>query len=1246
MLQVFYSNKLERLVDAMVDAVGHERRRLHQSPFDRTPVVVPNWNVEAYLKYEVARRKGIAAHMEHRQVVEFFESLLAESLLAGKEKSSGESYRVLDERTLQFLIIEALSDKELVASRELEQVRNYLGAAGDDREALELRRFQLSAHLAELFREYGYSRSELVEGWLEDDPSSVFKEQRWRHIERWQRAIWRDLFGAGGRLAKLADARGTQFLRLPEIFERVPHDDLQIPASVHFFATGKLGSVFERVLGQFGELTDVYLWTQNPCKEFWEDVVTDIDEERELLSSKAVDGGQLVLAGENRDEHFWEPERFPLPLRLWGRAGRDQVRMLNRLCAHDPRTLFEDPAVWKGKDGGGRGRKGEDSPGHERTEKQNSVLWQVQRDVLELAREREEPVEGLDDDSISVLACPGIQREAEVIASEIWALMRGERELWGDGELKFNEIAVIVNKDQRVEYQTHIQAVFRDVYDIPFNIVDMEANSQSRFVEALGLLLDLPFGTFKRRELLKLLTHPNLIANFDDVEPQTWLNWCDELNIVHGADHSDHRETYIEEDLFNWDQGLKRLVLGGFMTGEPSGDDRAFRHEQFHYLPHEYAHGETGSAARLVMTARSLIADAKRCRRDELTLRQWCERIGEFVDTYLAAAEDDEEFEMMRCRRLLTELAEVDVTERKVSYLIAREFIGKALGALEMRRGQYLADGVVVSSFLPARPMPFRAVFVAGMGEAYFPTSDGGDPLDLRQAKWQEGDAGSRDRDKYAFLQTLMSTRDRFYASYVSRDSRTGEAMEPSSVVRDLLHMLEQGYLGREKTAALIKEHPLRRFDPAYFSESDQFSENDDEADVLATNYHPEARREAAAYVMRESLRRHCREHNVPFPHLAMLDEALDSRDRERIGSVLGTYAKPRAKAEDDTVREISLSFSQLRQFIESPLQASARWMLGLRSDDEQDLLDVEDEIFESSYVGSLMLARDVFLETVTSRAPDENPAFLPVYEEKARYLELRGELPTGPFHEGERKKHLELLQTWRDNLGVLSVPGDAPLEIKRIGRAHRHTPVDEIWDSVSFEIELASEDGEPQQVRVELFGETEALAGFDRDGDQVGSVTLVSRSRVKDKDFLRGFFTQLGLAACGKIAADQPFDVVVAPGKSLKRARKLSKYRKRLAPISQQEAIDYLKAITSDFLSGVHAYLMPIEAVFEYFDPENETPFSELVEMQISNRWKTCSSEYGPVREPSRFAAPQNAEALIERRHGAFFSRLQGGES
>ncbi|MFP4599839.1 MAG: exodeoxyribonuclease V subunit gamma [Persicimonas sp.] len=1199
MLKVWYSNQLDRLVDGLVDAVDYERQRSQSSVFERTPVVVPNWNMETYLKFGIARRSGIAAHMQYQQMGDFFASLLPDD---GR-------FRLLSNAALQFLVVDALCDKKLVASAQMKPVRRYLAAAGDDPDALEQRRFQLAAHLSELFDNYGFTRPQMVRAWSEEP---LFDGPRWGRIERWQRALWLELFGEGGRIEAVAEEGGTRPILLSQLFEHLDPDELDLPGALHFFTPGHLGLAFEELLGVIGQRTEVYVWAFNPCREYWEDVVTDAQEESELLSSTAVDGGQLMLAV---DETFWEPEKFPLPLRLWGRAGRDQMRMLNRLAGHDARMLFSEPIT-----GGAK-----------------TTLRQIQQDVLTLEREREEPVADLDDDSIQIFACSGIQRECEAIANEIWALIRGEREIPDDQEsekpLQFNDIAIVVNSDQRAEYQTHLKSVLRDVHDIPFNIVDLDAASNSRLIEAIELLIDLPFGDFKRRELLELLTHPNLVANFPEVEPQTWLDWCDELNILHGADHSDHADTYIEEDLFNWDQGLKRLVLGGFMTGEPSGDTRAFSHGGFDYLPHEYPHGEATSAARLVMCARSLIDDARRCRDGKRTLADWFTLIAELIEDHLAPTGDDEEFELMRCRRLLGELADADLTGREVSYRVAREFVGRTLSSLEGRHGQYLADGVVVSSFLRARPIPFRVVFVAGMGEAYFPSSDGSDPLDLRQAKWQEGDARRRDKDKYAFLQTLMSTRDRLYLSYVSRDSRTGEALEPSSVVRDLQHMLQQSYLGREKAARCVREHPLRRFDEAYFDEDAE------EVSSLGPNYHPEARREAAARRLRQSLFEHCRQEGVPFPELDLLEDALDAPNRRRLHQVLGTYDKPApSDGTDDGADEVSLTFSQLRQFLESPLQASARWVLGLRTEDEDDVLEREDESFESSYVGSLLLARDVFTQAVTESAPREELDFSAIYEEQARYLELKGELPTGPFRTGERTRHLELMRTWRENLGILGVPCDRPLQQKRFGRAQRHAPVDEIWDSLSFDLHLPvpNNPDRTHRTRVELFGESEIL-----DASLATAVTLVSRKRAKGRDFLRGFITHLALVAAGKLEDTASFDLVIVPGRSLANARKLSNYKKTLSPISRDQALAYLELLLTDYLSGVHDHLLPIEAALDYHDPKNEKPFDELVHKRLTSRWSSCSAQYGPVAHPERFPVADNVDELLERRLGPFLSRL-----
>ena len=281
------------------------------------------------------------------------------------------------------------------------------------------------------------------------------------------------------------------------------------------------------------------------------------------------------------------------------------------------------------------------------------------------------------------------------------------------------------------------------------------------------------------------------------------------------------------------------------------------------------------------------------------------------LGAFISPAEDDEEYELMRARALLLEdVSDLDLSGREVPYRIAYEFVHDELQGLDVQRGQYLTEGVVVSSFLPMRPIPFDVVFVTGMGEGKFPTADTRDPLDLRLAKWREGDVYKRDQDKYMFLETLISTRQRFYMSYVARDSRTGDPLEPASTVREMQYILEQGYLGPETMAENFVEHPLRRYDERYF---------DDESGLPQPVY-PEARREAGVRQMQLSLEQYCRDHDLVFPAAETLREALPESARSQLDERLSVYPAPEVRRDEDQ-RELSLSLRHLRGFLASPLQ-------------------------------------------------------------------------------------------------------------------------------------------------------------------------------------------------------------------------------------------------------------------------------------------------------------------------------------
>lgn len=1254
MLKVWYSNRLEALVEGLIKVDRAERLARAWSPLERTPVVVPGDTMSAYLRLGVARRAGIAARLDYSHIGHFFETLLPDDTPASLIKS----------QTLQFMIYRTLQDEAFMAAEALQHPREYLNAAEFEPDTLQLRRFQLSAHLTRLFDEYELNRPEMLQRWIEEDKStpnaptlaSNTSPQTIKH-QAWQRAIWLNIFGQSGLVSEYTKASGHRLVRLAEIIHEIPHTSWRAPEVVHFFGLDRLGRVFEPLLAALAEVADIHIWALNPCEEFWEDVLTDIDEEAHLLSSKPTKtdaAAQPNLFGPAPAEPFWEPERFPLPLRLWGRVGRDQIRMFNRLCAHDPQMLFV-PADTA----------------------QPTLLAQIQRDVLKLQYERSHPIPRFEaaeeiDSSITILACPGVQREVEVVANEIWRLIKE------DPSLGLNQIAILLNRDQASAYHTQIAAIFRDTYDLPFNIRDMEKSAAGGVFEAVELLLDLGYTELRRKDFLRLLTHPNVMARFKNIAPETWIRWCEELQIIHGEDHKAHQNTYITHDLFNWDQGLKRLTLGGFMTGaELSDDERIFEGPAFEYLPYEYSPDELEAASELVQLARDLMRATARCRHEKMTLRAWFEWSAALIAKNLSPSEsaDEDEDDLQLCRQTLADLARVDPWDNleealgdepndnaqlaralkdapthPIPFRVAREFIRRAIATLEGHAGQYLIDGVTVSTLTPARPLPFKHIFCLGMGEAHFPSADPVDPLDLRREKWQEGDASRRDQDKYALLQALMAAEERVYLSYIARDSATGEALQPSSAIQDLLRMLEQQYLGPQKTRQLIQKHPLRRFDGAYFPELR--APNDD--NPLQPNYHPEARREAAAHALKASLADHLEqsagdgENFAQLPELPTLLAKLNPKAAPIVSKTLGGYsltdAPPRVLNPNETL-DLSISLTQLRQFLESPLQAGARFNLGMRADEQEDPFAVDDERFEPAYAESVGLLRDVFARAMApieraSASTDEPAAqslVAQTYDERAKFLELKGILPTGVFFEQARRQHLAILDAWRANLARLHPDGAQALRLLHFGRASRRAPADLMINSITLNTALKlSPDAPPRPLRVELYGTSELL-----DLNATTAATLVTRKSIKNKDFLRGFFTHIALAAAGKADPSAPFSALVLPISSLGKPKSFSKYRRTFKPITQAEAVDYLSELIRDLLSGPHPHAMPIEAVFDYFNPKNEASFAELVEKSFANSWSSNSAEFGPLRQPARFGLPDNAEATIQRRFGPFFSAL-----
>lgn len=1225
MLHVFHSNQVERLIDALTANIHQIRAdRSTATIFEKTEVIVPNWNLETYIKFQIAQRTGIAANLRFQTLENFLKARIPQS--------QKDTIQIVSDKTITLILLELLADENFLKHPELTPIKSYLTAgnrhqnttqtAFQKTDSLTLRRFQLASQLAKIFREYDYARQEMLQSWHQ---KTTIDKAPFDKVERWQRHLWLAVFGPEGKLARLSSENQKQYLRLSELFAENSKIQIELPAHTHIFGLSYVAPLFEKIFTQFKARPEaVYLYTLNPCEAFWEDVQPGNGEED--------DNGLISTTG------LFDYERDTPALRRWGRPGRDNTRMLNRLSETVHETHFfadlSDQALQR-------------QPPHDLT-----LLQTLQEDIRQRTPERPPAPQNTHfaDTSIQFLACPSVQREAEIVANEIWHLIEQS-----NGTLRFNDIAVIVNHTQRDLYQTHIRAVFKDTHDIAHNITDIAATTRFRVFEAVELLFSLPFGDFRRRELLKLITHPNTIAGPSipaDIDPEQWLQWCNDLNILHGADHEDHAGTYIQTDLYNWDQGMRRLALGAFMTDATSSNtDPIFTSaEQRSYIPLEHANTRLESSASLITLVRSLIADARFCRTAQLPLADWTTLMSTMLTTYLGKSDKNDTAELLRCHQKLAEIKQLDITHEPVPYRVAYQFMRAELDALESQSGQYLVDGVVVTSFLPMRPIPFKVVFVTGMGEGKFPVTERQNPLDLKLASWREGDVNSRDQDKYMFLETLISTREKLYLSWVSRDNRTGDPLEPSSVVKELQYML-QGYESPEFLARRLIEHPLRRYDRAYFPKFYDATEISPPKNL--PNYGKEAREEAILSALHHDLHTFAATNNLDFPTPKKLQQFVAPEIWHDIHTRLKSINLPTISPDDSPsnpdqqTTKISLPIRALRKFLECPLQASALYVANLYDYAEPDLFAAENERFETERFPQSDLLTDVFLqyaatpEISATDSPKEELENL--YDTHAEKLELLGILPTGLFKDAERGRHLNVLNMWAANLKTFGLNPSQNLQTLRFGRATRHQQTNaQLHPAIRLNIPgVLQADGTTRDFQVELFGETQALNPHHN-----LSVSFINRKGTETRDFLPGFFDHILLSAAGLLPnrSNASHTVFLNPTEILSRTESRTRV---FHTLTQQEAHDYLTLLTRDLLSGIHDYLMPIEAVIYFSDARNHDTFAKVIE-DILEQNKSMSSLFGPVRRLERFAPPNESlvQTIINARFAPFLKSVEEVEA
>ncbi|MBU1069504.1 exodeoxyribonuclease V subunit gamma [Myxococcota bacterium] len=525
---------------------------------------------------------------------------------------------------------------------------------------------------------------------------------------------------------------------------------------------------------------EVHLYLFSPCREFFEQV-------RRVHRASGEEGEGLT-------------GNHPL-LDAWGGPLAEPVAFCHELSGYQTHTLYEDPG-------------------------EATNLARVKGSILD---NREGVTLTVPDDSLRVWSFPSRREECVAIRDDLMARLKG------DPRLRLCDFAVVVPEaDSGPSALDELISVFSEDPALPLHRVRWRSDSESRILQTVGQLLELPPGEGRAAAVLELVCSPALAA-WTPEEEQLIRHWIGVTGVIRGWRDADLQQQDPALKTHSWEHALWRLSLGAVTA--PGG---ALQLEvpgagPLGVRPLDFSADQWPLLARLLTIVHGLRQFCEACA-TRRTMAGWMEFLGtELADLLTPRTERDEKL-MGHCREVLSAHARLPLWRLRDPHLAYREVLPIVTAGIENLRTGHSPWGernVWVGPIADLQLLPFAHVYFAGLEDGIVAREIPASPLDARSAEGMPGrEPTPRETELGRFLTALCHADESVTFSWCDRNAVTGDPVARATVIRELIEAVDPGgqvlmqaptapvVLRSSRVAAAAERLAKAGFDPAALPES------------------------------------------------------------------------------------------------------------------------------------------------------------------------------------------------------------------------------------------------------------------------------------------------------------------------------------------------------------------------------------------------------------------------------------------
>ena len=446
----------------------------------------------------------------------------------------------------------------------------------------------------------------------------------------------------------------------------------------------------------------------------------------------------------------------------------------------------------------------------------DSDLKIIQESIVQNRSITESGVPSVSLNGIEIRSCHTALREVETLHQFLLEQFEKDDTLYPD------DILVVMPHPER--YEAAIHAVFGASEDtlpqIPYHISGRRASDEFGSKHAFEKLLKIADSRFTFSDVMDLLSIKAIFEAYGLSEADTELirQWMKENHVIWGLEASHKAEwNQPSEKLQTWKEAIRRGWLGQWMEGDKT------------QLVNDvllFGGADSVTKQKIWAALSAFLNDLDQLRKDAKLKNngsEWAHWLENLLKQFVSdqALMQPASVQILRCIEEIKNACDLVSFNGAISFSeIRQELLSKlrdhSAGSANFNRG------VVFSSMVPVRSIPFKIIALIGINEDAFPRKPKVPEFDLMVQQPEPQDRNRKEEDRNLFLESILAAEKVHYCSYIGQSAVDNEMIPPSSITSEWLDILSV-YSGL-KPGEIIQKEPLNSFSATLFTKKKSYS--------------------------------------------------------------------------------------------------------------------------------------------------------------------------------------------------------------------------------------------------------------------------------------------------------------------------------------------------------------------------------------------------------------------------------------